>query len=57
MSQNCLGKYEVIKGEFECKECGVGVKSARFYKTSLDLTWRCSAEHVTYVSIKYERGY
>lgn len=47
-----------MSGQFSCQSCGKNSTSARFYKSLLELTWKCkSCEHVSTVSIFKERGY
>lgn len=51
-------KYEVIHGKFACQKCEETILSCRYYKSTLDLTWKCkSCDHVSTVSIFKEKGY
>lgn len=53
-----MNKYEIIHGEFICKECHEPAGSARFYPATLDITWKCKfCEYVSNVSIYKKRGY
>jgi len=58
MNLSALSKYEVISGEFVCQNCNQTINSSRFYKATLELTWKCKkCEHVSNVSIYKKRGY
>jgi len=44
-------KFSIFPGNFPCKTCGEEVLSLRLWKESADLTWMCSAKHLSKVPI------
>ena len=50
-------KFNVYSGQFVCHKCKSEVRSARFWYSTSDLTWKCAeCEHVSSVSLDV-RGY
>ena len=50
-----MGKYEIFYGTFPCHTCKEEVKSLRFYKEIKQLTWVCSSNHMTKVSLETKK--
>ena len=50
-------KFTIYDGKFFCHECKAEVPTARFWKSQVELTWKCkNCEHVSQVDL-YVRGY
>jgi hypothetical protein len=46
-----MQKYEIFSGTFPCHTCKEPVKSLRMYLETKELTWMCSAKHMSTVSL------
>ena len=50
-------KFSIYEGQFVCHGCKGKVPTARFWKSEVELTWKCKeCEHVSKVNL-YVRGY
>lgn len=51
-------KFKIFPGKFPCKKCNEEVTSLRLWLDSADLTWMCSAKHISRVSlVKTKKDY
>lgn len=48
-------KYYVTHGQFPCHTCKEVVPSLRFYQETKELTWMCSKQHLSIVSLDVKR--
>ena len=51
-----MAKYNVYNGVFICQQCGVEVKTLRFYYIDKELTWMCPDKHVSTVNINTKKS-
>jgi len=48
-------RYTVYQGNFVCHECRSIVPNMRFYPWSKEMTWLCSSNHMTKVSLQTKK--
>jgi hypothetical protein len=50
-----MAKYDVYQGKFPCHTCKEVVSTLRFYPETKDLTWLCSKNHMSKVSLNTKK--
>jgi hypothetical protein len=50
-----MSRYEIFNGKFPCHTCKEEVKNLRMYLETGQLTWMCSKNHISSVSLRAEK--
>ena len=50
-----MAKYNLYKGQFPCHTCKKVVTTLRLYPDTKELTWVCSDNHLTSVSLQTKK--
>ena len=55
MQRSTVSKYNIHPGQFKCQVCNKDVTSLRHYVEDKLLTWMCSDNHISKVSLETKR--